>query len=170
MAGQNHTEPLRSMPRFLRYLRIAFSATCVIACVLLIALWVRSYWFADNLHVPLKAEADTPLQPTLTAMPIILRTSPKMLFVHSYQGRMSISICVRRDDRTGFFHTTFGIDSASAKHLAPRNYYVPTWYWKRDAWGDYVGFPIWLPAVIAGAIGGWSGITAFGFRFSSALC
>jgi hypothetical protein len=31
------------MPRFLRYLRIAFSATCLIACVLLIALWVRSY-------------------------------------------------------------------------------------------------------------------------------
>ncbi len=30
------------MRRFLRYLRIAFSATCLIACVLLIALWVRS--------------------------------------------------------------------------------------------------------------------------------
>jgi hypothetical protein len=27
-----------------RKLRIAFSATCLIACVLLIALWVRSYW------------------------------------------------------------------------------------------------------------------------------
>jgi hypothetical protein len=30
-----------------RKLRIAFSATCAIACVLLIALWVRSYWVAD---------------------------------------------------------------------------------------------------------------------------
>lgn len=27
-----------------RYLRFAFSATCLIACVLLIVLWVRSYW------------------------------------------------------------------------------------------------------------------------------
>jgi hypothetical protein len=36
------------MSRFLRYLRIAFSATCLIACVLLIALWVRSYWRADT--------------------------------------------------------------------------------------------------------------------------
>ena len=27
-----------------RKLRIAFSAMCLIACVLLIALWVRSYW------------------------------------------------------------------------------------------------------------------------------
>jgi hypothetical protein len=31
------------MRRFLRYLRIAFSATCLVACMLLIALWVRSY-------------------------------------------------------------------------------------------------------------------------------
>ncbi len=35
------------MSRFLRYLRIAFSATCLIACVLLIALWVRSYYSRD---------------------------------------------------------------------------------------------------------------------------
>jgi hypothetical protein len=32
-----------------RKLRIAFSATCLIACVLLIALWVRSYWWFDLL-------------------------------------------------------------------------------------------------------------------------
>jgi hypothetical protein len=32
----------------LGYLRIAFSAVCGIACVLLIALWIRSYWIADG--------------------------------------------------------------------------------------------------------------------------
>jgi hypothetical protein len=31
-----------------RKLRIAFSATCLIACVLLIALWVRSFWWMDS--------------------------------------------------------------------------------------------------------------------------
>jgi hypothetical protein len=36
------------MSRYLRYLRIAFSATCLIACVLVIALWVRSYWVWDG--------------------------------------------------------------------------------------------------------------------------
>jgi hypothetical protein len=35
-----------------RKLRIAFSATCLIACVLLIALWVRSYWIGDNIRLP----------------------------------------------------------------------------------------------------------------------
>ena len=32
-----------------RKLRIAFSATCLIACVLLIVLWVRSYWKVDSI-------------------------------------------------------------------------------------------------------------------------
>jgi hypothetical protein len=39
------------MRKLLRYLRIAFSATCLIACVLLIALWVRSYWQFDMLFL-----------------------------------------------------------------------------------------------------------------------
>ena len=37
-----------------RKLRIAFSATCGIACVLLIVLWVRSYHFDDMVDGPLK--------------------------------------------------------------------------------------------------------------------
>jgi hypothetical protein len=47
------------MVGFLRYLRIAFSATCLIACVLLIVLWVRSYWWQDTLYVNY-AGRDTP--------------------------------------------------------------------------------------------------------------
>src|SRR5947208_63167 len=41
-----------------RYLRIAFSAACLIACVLLIALWVRSYKYADIVrNAPMRYEA-----------------------------------------------------------------------------------------------------------------
>ena len=36
-----------------RKLRIAFSAACLIACVLLIVLWVRSYWWYETYHVPM---------------------------------------------------------------------------------------------------------------------
>ena len=39
------------MARYFRYLRIAFSATCLITCVLLIVLWVRSYWWEDNASI-----------------------------------------------------------------------------------------------------------------------
>src|SRR3954469_18702251 len=35
------------MRRVLRYLRIVFSAFCGVACVLLVVLWVRSYWRSD---------------------------------------------------------------------------------------------------------------------------
>ena len=38
------------MRRFLRYLRIAFSATCLIACLSFAALWLRSYWWLDALN------------------------------------------------------------------------------------------------------------------------
>jgi hypothetical protein len=41
------------MRKSLRYLRIAFSATCLIACVLLIGLWVRSYWWNDSAIGPI---------------------------------------------------------------------------------------------------------------------
>ena len=41
------------MAKFLRYLRIAFSATCLIACVLLCVLWVRSYRWFDQIIGPI---------------------------------------------------------------------------------------------------------------------
>jgi hypothetical protein len=45
------------MSRTLRYVRITFSAMCAIACVLLCVLWVRSYWWLDELKgKPLKGK------------------------------------------------------------------------------------------------------------------
>jgi hypothetical protein len=37
------------MRKYLRYLRIFWTVFCGIACVLLIALWVRSYWYCDTI-------------------------------------------------------------------------------------------------------------------------
>lgn len=47
------------MARTLRYLRIAFSVVCGILCLLLIALWVRSYWWWDNLNVGARHSIDS---------------------------------------------------------------------------------------------------------------
>jgi hypothetical protein len=41
------------MSRWLRYVRIGWSATCAIACVLLVVLWVRSYWWCDSTSAPM---------------------------------------------------------------------------------------------------------------------
>ena len=47
-AGGAFEFKMRLTVRF-RKLRIAFSATCLIACVLLIVLWVRSYWCTEDI-------------------------------------------------------------------------------------------------------------------------
>src|SRR5688572_30008033 len=39
-------------PRRYRVLRIAVTVVSLTACLLLVALWVRSYYIRDHLHVP----------------------------------------------------------------------------------------------------------------------
>src|SRR4051794_21664600 len=39
--------PSMNRPRLLRGLRITWTAICGIACILLIGLWVRSYWWIE---------------------------------------------------------------------------------------------------------------------------
>ena len=46
------------MRPYLRYLRITWTMFCVIAAVLLVALWVRSYWISDALWVRYSATPD----------------------------------------------------------------------------------------------------------------
>jgi hypothetical protein len=41
--------------RYLRILRVAFSAVCGIACVLFLVLWLRSYTRRDEIAVPVNA-------------------------------------------------------------------------------------------------------------------
>ena len=40
----------------LKYLRIAVTMPCLAACVLLVALWVRSYSWRDGMHGPLPSD------------------------------------------------------------------------------------------------------------------
>ncbi|MCI0334660.1 MAG: hypothetical protein L0228_15700 [Planctomycetes bacterium] len=53
----NETSPSSGAVRKkFRKLRIAFSAACGIACLLLIALWVRSYWCFDQTVGPISTD------------------------------------------------------------------------------------------------------------------
>jgi hypothetical protein len=54
--------------RLLRVLRIAVSALCLTVCVLLVALWVRSYWWMDTFYFPL--------------------TAPKAILIQSWDGEI----------------------------------------------------------------------------------
>src|SRR5262245_56059937 len=50
IAAPSH-QHLMTRPRLIRGLRIAWSVWWGILCVLLVVLWVRSYWFKDELTV-----------------------------------------------------------------------------------------------------------------------
>lgn len=41
-------------PRFIRRVRLALSVSCVILCLVFTMLWVRSYWWVDNVIGPAK--------------------------------------------------------------------------------------------------------------------
>jgi hypothetical protein len=58
------------MKRFVRYLRIAFSATCLVGCVLLIALWVRSVSSFDEIGFVMSAQGKLYFLPDVTIAPV----------------------------------------------------------------------------------------------------
>ena len=64
----------------LKYLRIAVTALSLTACVLLIALWVRSYWWMDSLYINYYGGTDR-----------ITYTDVKSLRFFSVSGRIGIS-------------------------------------------------------------------------------
>jgi hypothetical protein len=127
------------MSRFLRYLRIAFSATCLIACVLLIVLWVRSYqnfggawwdWATDSLTI------------------------------HSAFGHLVFVEEKENKPQFAFPHWQLGagskpmIDPVNAEKDI-LNYHKSMGFGWGDQWGQrFLMAPHWFVAVLMGAIGG----------------
>ncbi len=63
-----------------RKLRIAWSVACGIVCLLLIVLWVRSYWWADYIDIPVTTNKTTILALVPGGVGIQHRVNPKMLW------------------------------------------------------------------------------------------
>jgi hypothetical protein len=148
MTTPNVLAPEASRHRF-RKLRIAFFATCGIACVLLCVLWVRSYWWLDTAHCPLR--------------------SPRMFIVTSYQGRLSVYAGGPHVGRTGWFPSGWGRDSTSVRNLSPRRGTRPKPNWAydhNDGYGRYILFPHWLLALVMCATAAAFGVRSIPKRFS----
>jgi hypothetical protein len=77
-----------------RSLRVALSIICAVACVLLLGLWVRSYWVLDRWESTAKA---TPAQPA------------RFFFVSSYCGRIRYFVT------PGFMHSLW---STNVQHFS----------------------------------------------------
>lgn len=102
-----------------RYLRITWTVFCGIALVLLIALWVRSYWRSDFVQY-------SPY-PSISA--------------GSVNGRFSLnffSIEVAAGIKSGW-----GYNSFSTSQLPPKTRDGPSWVWYSGNYATFVAFPIW---------------------------
>jgi hypothetical protein len=103
-----------------RKLRIAFSAVCGVVCLLLIVLWLRSYYRLDRLwHV------DKNL-----CLTMIGSTTGTVEFHHASQSRLAIA-------PQAWWHSS---------DPAPKD--VSDFWASADKNGFYFRFPIWLPTVI----------------------
>ena len=108
-----------------RYLRIVFSVTCAIACVLLIALWVRSYWRCDGIYK--------------------LYKNGMVLAVASNNG----GVRVLGEPRNSIvFPTRIGWKLRSQQVVAG----FSNFRWSRAPNIPYVVIPLWLPVLISATL------------------
>ena len=112
------------MARFLRYLRIAFSATCLVACLFLIALWVRSYWWADH----------------------VVQVNGNSATTHVYSNLGIVGISRTTESATQNEFTNAGW-RYTVRSPAGREFPLPKfeWYWANGEIS--VRLPTWLPAI-----------------------
>jgi len=120
------------MPKWISYLRIAFAALCGFACVLLLVLWVRSYWRSDGVQGPI-----------LWAHGFTLT---------SFNGRFMFGGGDEEDPITEWDCSSFKYDDQygpgqMAQFLGPVFAFHPS---EED--GAYVHVPHWFLALIAGSI------------------
>jgi hypothetical protein len=65
----------------LKYLRIAVTALSLTACLLLVALWVRSYWWVDAVYIAHTYSAGS-MQGDMYVMPGIYNSTPAHVVEH----------------------------------------------------------------------------------------
>jgi hypothetical protein len=112
-----------------RKLRIAWSVAWGVACVLLIALWVRSYWWIDSAQISI--------------------TKSQLLIVNFMHGGIGIGDQYNRADPEVSGWTSFEIERMKAMAFMPRE----VWDGRRINWGHaprmgfaeiYITIPYWL--------------------------
>ena len=116
------------MRRLLRYLQIAFSGTCAIACVLLVALCVRSYWRLDV---------------------FIRNSNSQSTIVRTDTGLITISVSKSyvRSAAFGGDGWTHIVDNASWG----MNYWQFDWIWNAEI--RLIRIPIWVLSTAFAALG-----------------
>src|SRR6478672_5531964 len=116
-----------------RLLRIAFSAMCLIACVLVVELWVRSYWVIEGVAHCGRTSSDA------TGVSICSNHGTLIFTKLTIPNNSIDSI-----DFTGWLYETVPPKFATKQQFD----------WKLSANGIVLQFPTWLLAILI-AMAGW---------------
>jgi hypothetical protein len=124
----------------LKYLRIAVTVLSLTACVLLIALWVRSDTWIDIAHCPL--------------------LPPTTLVVESTEGTIAACGLKPTPGTTGFAFSGWGTRSLSSEYNISIHG-TKSWRFAVHQYDAAVGFPHWFAILISGTFAalpwiGWS--------------
>src|SRR3954454_5337951 len=155
-------DPNNPPPKF-RKLRIAWSVFWGLACVLLIVLWVRSYWYWDQLYTPICTAAYN--SPSWEG---------KVITIESDSGALSATYAIGGDP--WYWHISHKLDETRAT-IAPYNYAIMQ---PPETHRSFVGFavyrefglnptiriPIWFTVLTTSAIGCISWLPWWSKRFS----
>jgi hypothetical protein len=126
----------------LRKLRIAFSVICGILCLLLVVLWVRSYWWLDNFIGPLRGSVRYGVASGsgwLTVRYGNGKMDPQSFPEWTWQCRTVAEM------EAVYKQMEESIQGTTAKFTRPTFEFG----WKED-WGFQ--FPYWMPTVLVGIL------------------
>ena len=124
------------MSRFRRFLRIAFSATCLIACVLLIVLWARSYRWTCTL-TSFDAGADSSLFVERGNIGAAYYRLPSWSLLHQLWNAKPVMDGLDMPGRAGFYYGPHPSDHSYTLLLLP--------FWFVVMLVAAVGTAPWLP-------------------------
>jgi hypothetical protein len=154
-------------PRTFRRVRIAVSALCLLVCVGVVVLWLRSYSWHDEAHCPLPGESVNPSQWRTVRLrdETTFKPSPRMLMVFSGRGSLSLYAGEQVPGRSGAFPWGWGADTYYIGDTVSTGRPMQKWYFSSNKYGRSVRFPHWVPALVFGALAAAFGIRT-PYRFS----
>ena len=132
-----------------RKLRIAWSVACGIACLLLIVLWVRSYWWEDTLRVPYSV------------------ARVEYFFITSGHGLIYSVLYLYGSSEPGFGIETRAVEGEAL--FVDDSTPLRDWHWFRVVhWQKFtvLYMPHWFPVLVAATLASVPWIHKLRFSFS----
>ena len=148
----------------LKYLRITVTTLSLMACLLLTALWVRSYWWYDVGHCPLsRLLIDESLRKRGIQSIDGEQTfhASQLLIVNSLEGQLRVRAGGGDVVQPGWYPSRWDVKSIPCDDLSPHRRMPANWGYRFDVNGRRIRFPHWFLVALSATFAavpwiGWS--------------